>query len=812
MSALFCIHGHFYQPAREHPWLEAIEIDDSAAPAHDWNARIATECYAPNAAARILDGSGRIDRIVNNYATISFNVGPTLARWIEQSAPDLYARIQQADRQSAAARGHGNAIAQPYNHMIMPLASARDKLTQVRWGIADFVSRFGRRPAGMWLPECAVDRATLDVLAACGIAFTILSPHQAARVRALPDGEWVDAHQDLLDVTRAYRCVPSVGRHIVLFFYQRTPSREIAFGSLLQSGEHLANHLLGLTGEVAEGRLVHVANDGETYGHHHAYGEMALAYAVQMIEGRGGRLTNYTAFLDQYPPTHEVEIHDFTSWSCPHGVERWRSDCGCRMRSDWHQRWRAPLRGALDWLKAEVDTLFDEAGAEVFYDPWAARDAYIDVVLDRSEASVRRFLGTHGLRPTQPEDRTAALRLLEMQRHAMLMLTSDGWFFDEVSRIETVQLLRHAARVMQIAGQCGRELESAFVDRLRPAESNLAIYTDGAAVYDRLVRPAAVDLRRVAAHYAITSLFTSYPDETNLYAFHIARKESQRLVRGPHSLLIGRVSITATVTAEAHDVSYAVVHVGGTDVHGCVEVGWDELRHRAFADGLAGVFEGSTVTELVRQMDDIFGRQFYTLRDLFTDERRHVLARLSEETVQRLEDSYRRLFHESRGLMAAVRDADVPLPREFLVAAEFILVQDVRRAITAPGVLSATAWDAVTEAGSWGIALPQEMFEPLIRDRIERHLRHADGLFVMDNLAEVHRTLDFARDAGVTVNLWQAQNLFQVLLAPRLAGVPDAERSALEQVAARLHFSLAALESGDTKTAEAVRPEEGYGA
>ncbi|MGQ0549826.1 MAG: DUF3536 domain-containing protein [Armatimonadota bacterium] len=810
MSALFCIHGHFYQPAREHPWLEAIEIDDSAAPAHDWNARIATECYAPNAAARILDAGGRIDRIVNNYATISFNVGPTLARWIEQSAPSLYAQILEADRQSLAALGYGNAIAQPYNHMIMPLASERDKMTQVRWGIADFAHRFRRRPAGMWLPECAVDRATLDVLAACGIAFTILSPHQAARVRALPSGDWIDALPDLLDVTRAYRCTTAPGRQIAVFFYQRAAAREIAFGSLLESGERLANHLLGLAGEgaEAEGRLVHVANDGETYGHHHSYGEMALAYAVATIEARGGEFTNYEAFLDDYSPTHEVEVHDFTSWSCAHGVERWRADCGCRTRSDWHQRWRAPLREALDWLKAEADALFEEAGAELFYDPWAARDAYIDVILDRSDVSVRRFLSMQALRPGHADDRTAALRLLEMQRHAMLMFTSDGWFFDELSGIETVQVLRHAARVTQIAGQRGRVLEAAFVDRLRPAESNLPAYPDGAAVHHRLVQPAAVDLRRVAAHYAITSLFTDYPDQTDLYAYRIARREGQRFVRGPHSLIIGRVTITATVTAEAHNVSYAVIHVGGTDIHCCVEVGWDDLRHRAFADGLAGVFEGSTVTEVVRQMDDIFGRQFYSLRDLFTDERRQVLARLSEETVQRLEASYRRLFHESRGLMAAVRDADVPLPREFMVAAEFILFLDVRRGLGAPGVLSVTAWDAVAEARSWGIALPQDTFEPLIRDRIERHLRDADGLFVLENVAEVQRTLDFARDAGITVNLWQAQNLFQILLAPRLASVPDKDRVALEQLAERLHFSLDALKKGYNHGGEAVGPRE----
>jgi alpha-amylase/alpha-mannosidase (GH57 family) len=795
VSALFCIHGHFYQPAREHPWLEAIEIDDTAAPSHDWNARIAAECYAPNAAARILDAEGRIDRIVSNYAAISFNVGPTLMRWLERSTPQLYAQILEADRASVIARGYGNAIAQAYNHIIMPLASRRDKMTQVRWGMADFARRFGRRPAGMWLPECAVDRETLEVLAACGITFTILAPHQAARVRALPEGEWIDVRPEVLDTSRAYRCRPASGVDLALFFYERAAAREIAFGPLLQSGDQLAHRLQGLAGEgaEAEGRLVHIATDGETFGHHHRYGEMALAYATSAIEERGGAFTNYAAFLDDYPPTHEVQVVDFTSWSCVHGVERWRSNCGCRTTPEWHQRWRAPLREALDWLKDEIDTLFEDAGAGVFYDPWAARDAYIDVILDRSEPAVRRFIAVQALRPDHPEDRLQALRLLEMQRHAMLMFTSDGWFFDELSRIETVQVLRHAARAMQIAASFGPALEAPFVERLRPAESNLAAHADGAAVYDRLVLPAMVDVRRVAAHYAITSLFRDYPETTDLYAYRVARRDAQRFARGPYALIIGRAKITATVTTEGHDVSYAVLHVGATDVHCCVEVGWDDLRHAAFADGLAGVFEGSTVPEVIRQMDQIFGQRFYTLRDLFTDERREVLTRLSAETVQHLESSYRRLFHESRGLMKALRDAEVPLPREFLIAAEFILAADLRRALTAPAALSVLAWDAVAEARAWGILLSPDVFEPLIRERIERHLRDADGLFLVDNVAEVQRTLDFARDAGIKINLWQAQNLFGVLLAPYLTAAPDDVRSALEQTAERLHFSLESL-------------------
>jgi alpha-amylase/alpha-mannosidase (GH57 family) len=801
VSAHFCIHGHFYQPAREHPWLEVVEIDDSAAPAHDWNERVTAECYAPNAAARILDEHGRIVKIVNNYEAISFNVGPTLARWLQRHAPDTYEKIVQADRASTVARGYGNAIAQVYNHVIMPLASQRDKITQVRWGMADFARRFGRPPDGLWLPETAVDLETLAVLAECGIKFTILAPHQAARVRVATGGDWVEVTPQVLDTTRPYLCRPGPGLQIALFFYEGTIAREIAFGRLLDSGEALAARLWGIGADAswAGDRLVHVATDGETYGHHHRFGEMALAYAIGVLEGRlGGQVTNYATFLADHPPTHEVQIHERTSWSCAHGIERWRSDCGCRTRPEWHQRWRKPLREGLDWLKTQVDALFEAAGARVFHDPWAARDAYIDVLLERSDAALSRFLGTQALHPEQPGERRMALRCLEMQRHAMLMFTSDAWFFDEISGIETVQVLRHAARVIQLAQALGADLERPFLDRLRAAESNLPIFQDGAAVYDRLVRPAIVDLRRVAAHAAILSVFTDDAEASDVYSYRVSRRQVRRAVRGPHTLLVGRVEVTETATTDTQTLSYAVLHFGGTDAHCCVAEGWDEPTHTAAADVLAQVMEGGSVADVIRRMDTLFGRQFYTVRDLFTEQRRQVLARLSEETLAHLESSYRRLYHESRGLMGTLRDADVPIPREFLVAAEFVVMADLRRALRASEALSPAAWDLIAEARSWGLTLPVDDLEPLVRQRIERHLQDADGLFTVEHLREVLRTLDFARDAGIRPNLWQAQNLFAVRLAPRLAEASGETGRTLVTVAERLHFNLDSLRAAAT--------------
>ncbi|HEX6496813.1 MAG TPA: glycoside hydrolase, partial [Acidobacteriaceae bacterium] len=376
-----CVHGHFYQPPRENPWLETVETQDSASPYHDWNERITAECYAPNGAARIVDSKNRILRITNNYARMSFNVGPTLLSWMQDKAPLTYAMIRDADRLSQRQfGGHGSAMAQVYNHMIMPLASTRDRETQIVWGIADFEHRYGRKPEGMWLAETAVDLESLDLLARHGIRFTILAPHQCARVRPLSGADapstviakdlttsadasevavmkarWKETPEASVDTTQPYLVQTSPGHSIAVFFYNGPVSRAIAFDGLLNSGEAFADRLMGGFGEREGAQLVHVATDGESYGHHHRHGEMALAYAFQLIEEGDAKLTNYGQFLANFPPAYEAEIVENSSWSCFHGVERWRSDCGCNGgRPGCNQKWRAPLREALDWLRDSV--------------------------------------------------------------------------------------------------------------------------------------------------------------------------------------------------------------------------------------------------------------------------------------------------------------------------------------------------------------------------------------------------------------------------------------------------------------------------
>src|SRR2546425_630583 len=393
MERYICIHAHFYQPPRENAWLEAVELQDSAYPYHDWNERVAAECYAPNSASRILDGDGRILQIVNNYSRISFNFGPTLLSWMEQKSPAVYQAILGADQESRRMfSGHGSAVAQAYNHMILPLASRQDKYTQILWGIRDFESRFGRHPEGMWLPETAVDLETLDILAGFGIRFTILSPYQAKRTRKLRGRAWRDASGGRIDPSMPYEVRLPSGKRIAVFFYDGPISQAIAFEHLLNKGENLAGRL---TSAFLDARtwpqIVHIATDGETYGHHHKQGDMALAYALYRIESNNpgmvnpGILTNYGEYLDRHPPTHEAEIWERSAWSCSHGVERWNSNCGCNSggHGGWNQEWRTPLRQALDWLRDTIASPFETKAREILKDPWAARNDYISVILNR---------------------------------------------------------------------------------------------------------------------------------------------------------------------------------------------------------------------------------------------------------------------------------------------------------------------------------------------------------------------------------------------------------------------------------------------
>lgn len=487
MDRALCIHGHFYQPPRHDPWLGRILPEGSAAPSRHWNERICRESYAPMARARRLDGSGRIIELLNCYEWMSFNVGPTLLSWMARSDPDTYARILEADRKSVLRLGHGNALAQVYHHVILPLATDLDKELEVAWAIHDFTARFGRAPEGLWLSETAVDTPTLETLAAAGIRFTILAPSQAEAVS--DDGKaWRGVDAGSLDIRRPYKVALPSGRPMAVFFYHGPLSQAVAFERLLADGEQFFHRLSGAAGEG----LLSLATDGETYGHHFTFGEMALAYVLD--QARGGRdgltITNYAAYLADNPPKRYVRIREASAWSCAHGVERWRSDCGCTNgeHPGYNQRWRAPLRAALDLLKARLDAHFFAVGKALFLDPRQALVAYGQVLANSvSQEAFEDGWFAKGLTSAQ---RGTAWKLLSMQAWGLSSFASCAWFFDEISRLEPVNGLTFALRAMELARATGMaDPEPEVTTILAQAHSNDPEMGSGRTIWDNMVRP-----------------------------------------------------------------------------------------------------------------------------------------------------------------------------------------------------------------------------------------------------------------------------------------------------------------------------------
>ena len=769
-SARFiAIHGHFYQPPRENPWLEAVEVQDSAAPFHDWNERITAECYAPNTAARRVDHANRILDVVDNFEKISFNVGPTLCAWLERQAPDVYRKILEADRASARARGgHGNALAQVYNHMIMPLASRRDKVTQVAWGLADFRARFGREPEGMWLPETAVDTETLEVLAEAGVRFTILAPSQAARVRPLGSEAWQDAETGVAP-RQPYLWRGPHGHELALFFYDGPISRAIAFENLLERGERFVARLRGGFADTGEGaQLVHCATDGESYGHHSRFGEMALAAAVRLLETSGDvTLTNYGAFLAAHPPTQEIQIHEATSWSCGHGVERWRSDCGCRVRPDWHQRWRAPLRSTLDWLRDEIDAFYESRASAWLKDPWQARDEYVDVVLDRSPERLEAFFARHQRLTLDASGRLEVRRLLELQRNRLLMYTSCGWFFDELSGIEPVQILRYAAMAVQyLADLGGPRLEDALTGRLAEAPSNVPAFRNGAAVWNRLIRPAVVDLRRVVAHYAIIGMLDPWPDDATVHAYRVQRVDEGGEAYGGTALRVGHARVSSTVTGEVRDAIYAVLHFGGHDF-ACGVRAWDGGQtYATIKADLLRRYGRSTVADVVRGMDDAFPGGSFSLTDLFLDERRQVLARVTRVTLLKHEETYQQIWEENRKLVHYLQRADAPIPEALALVARHVLAEQILAELGAleargdRGALPDRMFELAGEAVALGLTLDLDAGKPVAVRLVRRALAAVAESPSPARIGEALALIDGANRLGLRYGRWAAQNFF----------------------------------------------------
>ncbi|MFN3530493.1 MAG: DUF3536 domain-containing protein [Bacteroidia bacterium] len=805
-----CIHGHFYQPPREHAWLEEIEIQDSAYPYHDWNERITAECYGPNAVSRILDGNNRICDIVNNYTRISFNFGPTLLSWMEKYAQEVYQAILEADRQSIARFGHGSAIAQVYNHIIMPLASRADKETQVIWGIRDFEMRFGRKPEGMWLAETAADVESLEVLAEQGIRFTVMAPRQLKAVRKLGESDWHEVAEPQVDSLQHYLCKLPSGKEIILFFYNGLVAQKVAFEGLLKDGKAFAEALLAAFDPHREqSQLVHIATDGESYGHHHRHGEMALSYCLKYIEDNElATLTNYATYAATVVPEFEVQIHNNSSWSCVHGVERWRSDCGCNSGGypQYNQAWRVGLREALNWLRDELNAEYQSQMHIFCADVWGIRNAYIEVINDRSEANVSAFLERFLYFDVEEARKTKVLRLLEMMRQCQLMFTSCAWFFDEISGIETVQVLQYACRAIQIAEtESNLRLDDAFQQRLSIAISNVPHMQNGAHIYESITKASRLSLTKVGMHFVANALFSEIQDDVFTNTFRFESDFFERFKAGVHKLAIGRTKVVSKITHSEKRFSFAVIYLGQHHLIGNANDQMDEQTFMKMYHAIRTAFESSNLAEVIHVIQQYFGEEKFSFWQLFRDQQKKVLKVLVEREIAEAERALKQVYDRNYNLMSVMKQVNIPMPLVFRKNLELVVNNQLRVYFQQANPKAAELQRLVEEIRKWQVPLEGQMISYVASQRLYELL--SDFVEEPDRLPDfinLHQIMQQLGELDVKLDLWQMQNLFFQLASSLYPGwqanASENDARALEFIwffrllAGRLNISLERFE------------------
>ncbi|MCX5754168.1 MAG: DUF3536 domain-containing protein [Candidatus Krumholzibacteria bacterium] len=793
------IHGHFYQPPRENPWTEKIERQESAAPYHDWNDRIANECYLSNALSRRLDDYGRVTKLVNNYEWISFNFGPTLISWIEDNASDVYARILEADRASAKRlNGHGNAIAQCYNHAIMPLASRRDQETQIRWGIHDFERRFGRPSEGIWLPETALNAATLEVLVEFGFRFIVLSPHQALRVRSLADpSQWNDVSKGTIPAGFPYRCfAPGTRgkrdpkRFVDVFFYDAPLSTDVSFNHLLRNGDGLADAIM-LAYPRAGSDLVVVATDGEVYGHHEPFADMALSYLIESAAPRRAlAMTNFGAYLDGHEPKFEVELKpgpngEGTAWSCVHGVGRWKEDCGDSAggRPSWNQKWRAPLRAGLNSLRDSLAAQYEREASKLLADPWKARDEYIGVIENRSRDAAAAFVAAHAAAPLSSAESARILSLLESQRNAQLMFTSCGWFFSDISGIETVQIMRYAARAIELAGtEHWLSLEKKLLGDLKGALSNVAGKGTGASIYNGDVKASILGRPCFVSLYAISSHLSGGAELAEIYGHPIRPlDEIVRHVVAPgveDHMRIGSLEIISRYTLETAVYEY-LLYVEDEATFVCyVRQRRSEADYRAMAARLAKLAEAGLVAEIRPAASEYFGTRRFTIRDFLPEDRERILRRFAAKRLEVIEARFGEIYADSKHLLILLKEANIPVPQNLLLPVQTHLTKKLvreverwERSLTPAGLEGIRS--IVTEAAVFGVPIDKSpaaaSFSDLLLEKIKALANELDpeAAFALEQF------VNLADEMGIQTDFRIIQNRVYAILEMKISPLID---------------------------------------
>lgn len=774
-----CIHGHFYQPPRENPWLDFIELQTSAKPYHDWNERITRECYGPNVRARIHDQHGHILKLINNYQYMSFDFGPTLLSWLESKHPWIYEQILDAHHMSQKRfEGHGNAMAQVYNHLIMPLASKRDKITQIRWGLADFKYRFGSEAEGMWLAETAVDMETLKLMALEGIKFTVLSPDQAHSVRSLADSEddhmWKDVAGGHIDTTQPYRVRidPSENIFIDVFFYHGGLSRGVAYENILTSGEGLLSRIEGSLNRNKQERprLISVATDGESYGHHFKFGDLALSWLFDHLEtSKGVNLTNYALFLERFPPQNEVRLFENSSWSCAHGVERWRSDCGCRVHhvEGWSQSWKTHLRKGLDWLHNKLKTIYIERCGRFLTDPWEARNGYITLLLDRGSRQKDLFLKRYRSQPLTLKEETEALQLIESQRMSMYMFTSCGWFFDEISGLEATQVLKYASRAMDLVKPWAKEdLEKGLIRFLSRAVSNDPMYKKGDVVYRKLVIPSKIGPSGMTANYALLDIEQDpgEPIPILLETVRIVQKHKLN-VQNAHACL-GETVIEEGITGKKHRRIYIAFRKNRTDT--CCIVG--EPLHSLDIEQLADELRQGFIEGSFKKMEAIFSSQLirsnkYGFKDLLPDTCMWLFRYFTEGVNHRIRKSIHGAHEDLIEVISFLAQENEPLPSVLFSAFCLFLNDEIINLMENGPDNNREHWENLRRlAASQSESAVKNLNVSEIRQKAQGYLnRQMKKIAVAcekDRIEDIISLLDLLQELNIEADLWECQNMY----------------------------------------------------
>lgn len=767
------IHGHFYQPPRENPWLEEIELQESAQPFHNWNERIASECYMPNCVSRIADDKGKILQIVNNYEYLSFNFGPTLLSWLEKYKPENYQKILEADKVSMEKySGHGNAIAQVYNHMIMPLSNEKDRITQTIWGIRDFEYRFGRKPEGIWLAETAVDDMTLEIIRRQGIKFTILSPYQAQSVRRLETKDFEDVSWGSIDPSMPYRYFlkDGSGDYIDIFFYDGAISKSVAFDELLKDGQKFVNRLNdGYVPERGHVQLVNIATDGESYGHHTKFGDMALSYIFAIrAEDAGFKLTNYAEFLEKFPPTHEVIIKNNSAWSCSHGVGRWECDCGCSTGGGlgWNQKWRTPLRKALNYLRDEFIILCEIEGKNYFNNFWDARNGYIDVILNRCPETLDAFFAKYEKKKLTSKERISAIKLLELQRQAMLMYTSCGWFFSEISGIETVQIMKYALMAMDLAKEFSNtNYQKQFLAILEQAKSNIPEFGTGKDIFEKFVIPSRINLQKIINHWANLSVYEGYEEISSLYYYNFQVLKSKLLKNKDFSkLFIGKLKLTSQITTEKEEVIFALLRTKNYESY-CVSSTLHEKDYNEIKDKIVEAFKENEYTRVLDIFKNDIDETLYTLKDVLIDKRKSILKKSIAKKLTDMGIVYETFYESSKATINYLMSFGMDVPEAFKVSAKYTLARKLVNALES--TTDFTDEERVreihaikTEADNFNMRLKNPKISEIISKKLLKSLQNLTenlNQTTVNETFELFKTIDFL---GVNFEIGSAQNLY----------------------------------------------------